>query len=149
MTTKTKRRAPRGASPDPKIRSESDVLRDEINNARMAVAAAGIDVTAFPTLAAAIRHLDQSATDFAVAADQRTTAKERECERLRKQVMRFAEMLGSEAVATCNPKPDPIPGIVRMSCTAVPGSFRVRDGVLESLHGVTIAPRDKAREVLK
>lgn len=178
MTTKTKRRAPRGASPDPKtstrwaelrqLHEEVAALRSELATARLAVGACGVDVTAFPTLAAAIRHLDQSATDFAVAADQRTTAKERECERLRAKVRRFAAMVGEEAVAACH-KSDPLPSFnladfghgagfqrreagtakVRGVDSGGVGNFRVLDGVLESLHGVTIAPRDKAREVLK
>lgn len=175
MTTKTKRRAPRGASPDPKVqaelqqlREENAALRGELAAARLAVAKGDIDVTAFPTLAAAIRRLDESAHDFAVAADQRTTAKERECERLRAKVRRFAAMLGAEAVGECHAHPEPLPsfnladfghgaGFQRREtgsplCRLRPedvaakdrvvdsggvGSFRVRDGVLESLHGVS------------
>lgn len=184
MTTKTKRRAPRGASPDPKtstrwaelqqLHEEVASLRSELATARLAVGACGVDVTAFPTLATAIRHLDQSAHDFAIAADQRTTAKERECERLRLQVRRFASMVGDEAVMACHEAPPLVPwfpprelnfgGLDSPVCRMRPegaaakdrvldsggvGNFRVRGGVLESLHGVTIAPRDKAREVLK
>src|SRR5690606_36567145 len=106
----------RGASPDPKVqaelqqlREEAAALRGELATARLAVGACGVDVTAFPTLATAIRHLDQSATDFAIAADQRTTAKERECDRLRLQVRRFAGMVGDEAVRGCHPHPEPMP----------------------------------------
>jgi hypothetical protein len=102
------------------LREENAAMLGELATARLAVASCGIDVTDHPSLAAAIRHLDRSAQDFAVAADQRTNAKERECERLRQQVRRFAAMVGEDAVTACHAKPDLFPGIIRMSCTAVP-----------------------------